>query len=79
MTEKLSALLDGELDEAEIPDVIDALASEPDLQEAWRGFNLIADHLRASPAPVVDVVEAVVETIDALPAERAGARKSPSL
>ncbi|MEY3202365.1 MAG: Anti sigma-E protein RseA, N-terminal domain [Pseudomonadota bacterium] len=67
--EKISAFVDGELADDEIADVVDALASEPELQSAWSEFQLIGDILRATPAPAVDVTAQVMAALAATPEE----------
>ena len=93
MKEQVSALMDDGLENDEIPAVVDALASEPELQEAWGVYHLIGDTLRAQATPVVDVTSAVLAAVavcdveiqtarDAAeseaPAKPAATRKSPS-
>ena len=65
MKEQVSALIDGALEDDEIPDVVDALASEPELAQAWSSFHLIGEALRAQPAPAVDVTQRVLAALDA--------------
>ncbi len=44
-SEELSAWVDGELDEAEIPALLDRLAADPELQARWSRYHLIGDAL----------------------------------
>jgi sigma-E factor negative regulatory protein RseA len=46
MKEKLSALMDGELDERAAGETIDALRAEGEALETWRLYHLISDGLR---------------------------------
>ncbi|HEU4353359.1 MAG TPA: sigma-E factor negative regulatory protein [Burkholderiales bacterium] len=46
MTEKLSALMDGELDDKSAAEVIQALGSDREAVRAWRTYQLISDAMR---------------------------------
>ena|SRR5881394_3111510 len=46
MKERISTLMDGELDEREAAGAIDALASDAQARDAWRAYHLIGDALR---------------------------------
>ena len=46
MKDRISALMDGELDEREAAATITALASDPQARDAWRTYHLIGDALR---------------------------------
>jgi len=48
MKDKLSALMDGELDDKSAAEVIQALGSDPEAVQAWRTYQLISDALRES-------------------------------
>ena len=67
MNEKLSALMDGELPAEETSAVVDALAADLGLQQAWAEFHEIGDAIRATETPPVDVTEAVMAALDADP------------
>jgi negative regulator of sigma E activity len=41
MKDRISVLMDGELDDGSAARVIDALASEGEAREAWRTYHLI--------------------------------------
>lgn len=46
MKEKLSLLMDDELDEADKADVIDAIQKDPDLQGCWQRYHLISQMIK---------------------------------
>ena len=46
MKDRISALMDGELDEREAAEAIAALTSDPQGRDAWRTYHLIGDALR---------------------------------
>jgi sigma-E factor negative regulatory protein RseA len=48
MKEKISALMDGELDERSAGVLIDSLGSEREALETWRHYHLISDAMRDS-------------------------------
>jgi sigma-E factor negative regulatory protein RseA len=48
MTDRISALMDGELDEREAAEAIVALANDAQARDAWRTYHLIGDALRES-------------------------------
>jgi sigma-E factor negative regulatory protein RseA len=48
MKEKLSALMDGELDDKSAAEVIQALGSNRDAVHTWRTYQLISDAMRES-------------------------------
>jgi sigma-E factor negative regulatory protein RseA len=48
MKDRLSALMDGELDDKSAAEVIQALARDRDAVEAWRTYQLIGDAMRQS-------------------------------
>ena len=43
MNDRISALMDGELDERAAAQALDALAREPEALEAWRTYHVISD------------------------------------
>ena len=45
MKDRISALMDGELDEREAAEVINALGSDAQARDAWRAYHLIGDAL----------------------------------
>jgi sigma-E factor negative regulatory protein RseA len=46
MKDRISALMDGELDQREAAEAIAALKSDPQGRDAWRTYHLIGDALR---------------------------------
>lgn len=48
MREKISAFLDGELDESDIDSVLGALGEDASLQQEWQLYNLIGDAMRGT-------------------------------
>jgi sigma-E factor negative regulatory protein RseA len=46
MKDRISALMDGELDEREAAQVIAALANDAQARDAWRNYHLIGDAMR---------------------------------
>lgn len=49
MTEQLSALMDGELSDAEAQRLIKSMKNDPALHDAWDSYHLVGDALRKSP------------------------------
>ncbi|MDA8093739.1 MAG: sigma-E factor negative regulatory protein [Betaproteobacteria bacterium] len=49
MSERISALMDGELDQEEAVHLIAAVAEQSDLRQAWATYHLIGDVLRELP------------------------------
>jgi sigma-E factor negative regulatory protein RseA len=57
MKERISELMDGELDDQAAGELIPVLAREPDALETWRVYHLISDALRENqPLPRATVV-----------------------
>jgi len=52
MKDRISALMDGELDEREAAATIAALGNDSQARDAWRTYHLIGDALRESGAVV---------------------------
>ena len=48
MKSKVSALMDGELDQQDVTNVIEAIRENDDLHNEWRSYHLIGDALRKS-------------------------------
>ncbi|MCD4504011.1 sigma-E factor negative regulatory protein [Chromobacterium piscinae] len=48
MKETISALMDGELDGPDADKAIAAIAGDKDLDDAWEGYHLIGDAMRAN-------------------------------
>ena len=72
MKERLSELMDDEIADGEVPDVVDALATEPDVPQTWEAVRFASEALRAHlTEPPVDVVASVRAAI-----AQPGARRS---
>lgn len=52
MKDRISALMDGELDERDAGDTIDTLGREREALETWRTYHLISDALQMSQRQV---------------------------
>lgn len=52
MKDRISTLMDGELDEREAAEVISSMAGEAQARDAWRTYHLIGDAMRESHAVV---------------------------
>lgn len=63
MNEKLSALMDGELDEAEAQLVLSRLRSSEDHRKDWSDYHLIGDALRSSTRLDADMTARVMEAL----------------
>jgi sigma-E factor negative regulatory protein RseA len=63
MTEKLSALMDGELDEVETESAFARLRANDDYRQQWSDFHLIGDALRGSPRLDSDLTARVMEAL----------------
>ena len=48
MKERVSVLMDGELDDKSAAAAIQSLASEREARDAWRSYHLIGDLMRGS-------------------------------
>ncbi|NDU90878.1 MAG: sigma-E factor negative regulatory protein [Ferrovum sp.] len=49
--ERLSAAMDGELDDENLPRLLGGCRHDPDLQQSWHAFHLIGETLRDSRLP----------------------------
>jgi sigma-E factor negative regulatory protein RseA len=67
MKDRLSALMDGELDDKSAADVIQALARDRDALQAWRTYQLISDAMRQSRVLSADFTERVAQRLAAEP------------
>ena len=57
--ERISALMDGELDRDEAIKFIPGVRDRDELREAWNTYHLIGDALRGQPQPTYNVAETV--------------------
>lgn len=64
--EKLSAWVDGELDEAEVPTLLDRLSSDPTLRQHWRRYHMIGDAIdnHLPPLDLTGFAERVSAALD---------------
>ncbi|MHB8784762.1 MAG: sigma-E factor negative regulatory protein [Thauera sp.] len=67
MKDKVSALLDGDLDEQATRAVFDGLRRDPDLRRDWETYCLIGDSLRGDREGSDDFVARVMANLDAEP------------
>jgi sigma-E factor negative regulatory protein RseA len=67
MKEKLSALMDGELDDKSAAKVIQALGSDRDAVRTWRTYQLISDAMRESRLLSVDFASRLAARLAAEP------------
>lgn len=67
MKDKLSALLDGDLDEQATRAVFDGLRRDPDLRRDWETYCLIGDSLRGDRDGSDDFVARIMANLDAEP------------
>jgi len=67
MNDKLSALLDGDLDEQSIRPVLDTVRRDPSLRTDWDAYCIIGDVLRGDRYGSPDLVARVMSEIDAEP------------
>jgi sigma-E factor negative regulatory protein RseA len=67
MKDKVSALLDGDLDEQATRRVFDGLKRDPDLRQDWASYCLIGDVLRGDRDGSQDFVARVMANLDAEP------------
>ena len=67
MKDKLSAFLDGELDEQRVRVVFDEIRREPTLRNEWEAYCLIGDVLRGDGVVAGDFVSRVMAEIDVAP------------
>lgn len=64
MKDRLSALLDGDLDERSMGSVLDCLRSDPSLRQDWRSYCLIGDCLRGERSGHPGFVDRVMAGLD---------------
>ena len=67
MKTKISALMDGELDERSARDAIATVAREGEAAEAWRTYHLIGDTMRGTRLLSEDFSERLAERLAAEP------------
>jgi sigma-E factor negative regulatory protein RseA len=67
MKEKLSALMDGELDDKSAAAVIEELGRDPQAAQTWRTYQLISDAMRESQLLSADFAARLSERLDKEP------------
>ena len=67
MKNKISALMDGELDNVDIADTIAQIKKTEDLRNDWAIYHLIGDTLRHSVAVPIDITSQVSKNLAAEP------------
>lgn len=67
MKSKVSALMDGELDQRDVSNVIEAIRKGDDLQEEWEAYHLIGDTLRQSCRLSMNISSSVSQKLKAEP------------
>ena len=67
MKNKVSELMDGELDDADIADTITHIKKKEDLRNDWEIYHLIGDTLRHSAAVSIDIASQVSNRLDKEP------------
>jgi sigma-E factor negative regulatory protein RseA len=79
MNERISQLMDGELDEPAIETTLAALRREAHAAETWRTYHLIGDAMRDTPLLSAGFVARLAERLAAEPTVLAPARRAPRL
>lgn len=59
MKNKISALMDGELDSIEVPDIINHVKKTDELRNEWSKYHLIGDALRQPEMPTFDIASGI--------------------
>lgn len=67
MKSKVSALMDGELDQQDASGVIESLRKDDDLQQEWETYHLIGDALRQSSRLSMDLSSSVSHKLESEP------------
>lgn len=67
MNERISALMDGELEGRAAAQALDLLASDPEALQAWRAYQLISDAMRDTPLLSAGFAASVADRIAAEP------------
>jgi sigma-E factor negative regulatory protein RseA len=64
---KVSALMDGELDQRDVSNVIEAVRKDDNLQEEWETYHLIGDTLRQSSRLSMNISSSVSQKLKTEP------------
>ena len=67
MKSKVSALMDGELDQHDVSNVIEAVRKDDNLQEEWETYHLIGDTLRQSSRLSMNISSSVSQKLKTEP------------
>lgn len=67
MKSKISALMDGELDQRDVSNIIEAIRKDDDLQGEWETYHLIGDTLRQSSKLSMNISSGVSQKLKAEP------------
>ena len=67
MKSKISALMDGELDQRDVSNIIEAIRKDDDLQGEWETYHLIGDTLRQSSKLSMNISSGVSQRLKAEP------------
>lgn len=67
MKSKISALMDGELDQRDASNIIEAIRKDDDLQGEWETYHLIGDTLRQSSKLAMNISSDVSQKLKAEP------------
>ena len=67
MKSKISALMDGELNQRDVSNIIEAIRKDDDLQGEWEAYHLIGDTLRQSSKLSMNISSGVSQRLKAEP------------
>ncbi len=67
MKSKISALMDGELEQRDVSNIIEAIRKDDDLQGEWETYHLIGDTLRQSSKLSMNISSGVSQRLKAEP------------
>jgi sigma-E factor negative regulatory protein RseA len=67
MNDQLSALMDGELDDAESRQIYTSLARDPESRRAWHDYHLLGAALRNEPYLATDLTAKVMAALETEP------------
>jgi sigma-E factor negative regulatory protein RseA len=78
MKDKISALMDGELDDQSAAQMLDALAGDSEARDSWRTYHLISDTLGKSRMLSPGFTERVAAALAGEPTVLAPGRRRPA-
>ncbi|SDW33809.1 sigma-E factor negative regulatory protein [Nitrosomonas oligotropha] len=67
MKSKVSALMDGELDQQDVSNIIEAIKKDNDLRDEWKAYHVIGDALRQSSRLSMNISASVNQKLKAEP------------